>query len=271
MPRMRSMTARFEDNNTVTDMQHDNLSRRIMLRRLAAIGLVAASTPVLTPLIADAKRNGKGKSHDNGKTKQRKRRRQEKARHQDTSPPEQPEDSPASNADIADPAEGEARVLTIPNPSFYDKQNRKDGVFLTIGSRTANNKRRVTVAGSIAFTREHAALMSTGYTFSLMCEGWGMDSGCAAPSDKEFDLNLPYPRLFNLPAGGTPAAFRRTFEFSADVASSDLNEDVDDGIWDWCDDDQDDIAAYLIVEARPPRGQWISVMRYRTNEVQGYF
>lgn len=274
MTRMRStMTAGFADTREVSDMSSDLISRRTMMRRLATIGLVAASAPLLVTLDAEAKRKGKDNGQDKNNGNQRhKGGSPEKAKDQDEQGPEATADIPASEADVDTLEASEARVLTLPNPTFYDKQGRQDGVFLTIGSRTADNKHRVTVAGSIGFTREHASLMLySGYTFGLKCEGWGMDSGCAAPSDKEFDLNVPYPRLFNRPPSGTAVAFRETFQFSAYIAASDLNEDVDDGFWDTCDDDLDDIAAYLIVEARPSRGQWTQVMRYRTNQVQRYF
>jgi hypothetical protein len=276
MPRIRSTTTTgSEDNLEVSDMRDDSLSRRLMMRRLAAIGLVAASTPLLATLDADAKAKGKGKGKGKGK-QQRKRRTPEKAKEEDAPQPEQPEGSLPSPADDVEGAAKDLKISNLaylPIPTFYDKDHRKDGVVLRIGSPLGNGKRRVVVQGYIGFAREHATLMSTyRYTFRITCEGWGIDGGCAAPSDKEFTLTLPYPgAIYTLPKGSPANAFRKPFTFYGDVASSDLNEDVDDGIFDTCDDDQDDIAAYLIVEALPPGRGWSPVTKYRTNQVQGYF
>lgn len=245
------------------EFETPSLSRRDTLRRLGALGLVAAGGLALAPLVSEAKGHGKRKGRGKNQNQEGDER-----------------DSASATAEGAARGgkrhgKGVGAEVTIPDmddPAIFALPGRTK--ILSIGSLSLANTRQVTAQGTITFNRELVALMRLGREFRLRCEIWGQDSGCAAPSDLLFKLVKPKEFIvFNKALLSTSTAvLTQNFLFQDTVLTSKLNED-EDTLLDFCNDDQDDIAARLYVETRASSRSttWHPMSVKVTAEVQGFF
>lgn len=251
--RTRHMVIRFSALDTAgAETDRATTTRREAMQRLAALGLAIAGVGLPLATVAKGSRGKAGqKEEDTGEERAAKGRRRG-AGHGTV------------NAEITLP--------DLPDPKLTALAGKTK--ILSIGSLTPQNTRLVTAQGTITFDRELVVLMKAGREFRLRCEIWGQDGGCALPSDFLFSLSKPSASIvYNsavIPAN--TGALKKNFTFQEPVVSSRLNEDVDT-LLDFCNDDEDDIAAHLVVETRVSRSstRWVRVFEYVSAEVQGHF
>ena len=206
--------------------------RRDALKRLAALGLVAAGG--LVPLAAGAKdkqgeKGGKRGGHAHGDPGNR-----------------------GGGGGVG------AQNVEIPDPTVAPPANQS--MCLVIGQRRLDDTYRVTVAGTISFNAELLTLMRAGRYFGLTCQLWSWKRQSSGVFGYRFVADMKNPKPF-LTWGGSGATATAPFSWAEDrVASRLLNVNLTD---------PDFIHARLYIWTRAPGAS--EFKRYARSDGREYF
>jgi hypothetical protein len=224
-------------------------SRRGVIKRLAALGLVAAGGLALAPLAEAKPKKGRGHGHGQGQGQD------ENEADKDRDPG--PEPQPAAVSGRGRGVRAEAVIIgspTISNPR------------ISIVSKGAGAQ-TVTVTGTINFSTFDRNQMKQGLLYGVTCQVWERDSGrgdglftdnddlCFNFANADAFVRNVYPASRLNPAASAPIGFRRV------VGTSTLDHDTVS---------EDEVYGLLIVWANPGDG-WHRGREVETNQINRRF
>jgi hypothetical protein len=201
-------------------------SRRDMLRRLAALGLVAASGTALASGDAEGKSKRRGQNKGRGKERERKQERRDRGQDGESGGGGQGE-SPEPNIGFM---ASEGRHGRAWNAPVVNGANTTYPL-LSIPTVTSSSTILVTVSGYFNVSSTDLAQMRGGLQYALTCAIKEQDGSSYTHCFTFTDSGGNETKFFGT-AFGTTTAGRKFFSFSQVVSRSVLNKDTASGDYD---------------------------------------
>ena len=221
-----------------------NQSRRDMIKRLGALGLVAAGALARSPLAAAERGQDRGRAKDKDQPEDR-------GKDRGPGPAGKPHDPHPQRRRVG------AAAVIVGSPQITNP-------FLSISAAT-NGVVTVTVTGTLAFSEFDVNQMKQGLKYAVTCKVMESDSTSADDFCFIYKTSGRNTSLI-FPTNRTNPARTAALRFSQQVASSVLDQD------DWLSGSTDEVYGLLLLWASTDGGAtWIDLPDARTNEIRRSF